>query len=79
MSAAADRAAQRAGGRTSTQRVADEIDLQLFNLMNRATRMADDSRLMGERDNWTRLAQRISAARTYSRVLMHEDDVKRTS
>ncbi|TXH53512.1 MAG: hypothetical protein E6Q97_13125 [Desulfurellales bacterium] len=60
--------------RTSTERVANEIDLQLFNLMNRASKMADDSRLMGERDNWTNLAQRISSARTFSRVLMNEAD-----
>lgn len=61
--------------RTRTERLANEIDLELFRLMERASRLAADSRLAKEQDDWTKLAQHISSARTYSRSLMHQDDV----
>lgn len=63
---------------SSTQRLANEMDLKLFNLMTQADRLADDSRIQDEADEWAEVGRLLSSARNKVRRLMHPADVEKT-
>ena len=61
----------------STQRLANEMDLKLFNLMMQADRLSDDSRIQDEADNWSEVVRLISSARNRVRRMMHPADLEK--
>lgn len=63
---------------SSTERIANEMDLQIFNLMSRADRLASDSRIKGESEAWEEVGRLLSSARNKVRRMMHPADVEKT-
>lgn len=62
----------------STQRIANEIDMALFNLAQRTGRLADDSRVKDESDRWQEITLLLFKARHHARAMMHPDDVAKS-
>lgn len=64
---------------SSTERLANDFDRELFNLMNRADRLSDDSRMQREADCWKDIANCLNRARSHARSMMSKADRDRTN
>lgn len=67
--------------RTPNQELADEMDCELHRLMRRAELHADvkGQRLYSHRQQWDAVARALDLARSRTRRMMHEDDVRATT
>lgn len=63
---------------SSTERLANEIDLALFNLAQRTGRLANDSRVKDESDRWQEITLLLFKARHHARAMMSQHDTERT-
>ena len=59
---------------SSTERIANEMDRDLYVLLQRAERLQQDSRVKGEAERWNQIAQALHSARFSARSMMSAKD-----